>query len=119
IGLTNFLNGTVASAADGRIGFSVGDLSFPGLAAGREASLRQGEPADAAIRAEQVRIDRDAHALDGLDTVLEGSVADAIFEGERVVYDVAVTRLGDRRIRVFDHDPALHAEFPVGARVFI
>ena len=75
--------------------------------------------ADAALRAEQIRIAASAEALAGLATVLEGLVADVIFEGERVVYEVKVAPLGGMTLRVFDHDPQEHAGFAAGARVFL
>lgn len=72
-----------------------------------------------AVRAEQIRIATDAGALIGLDTVLAGTVADSIFEGERVVYEVRVPSLGDRVLKVFDHDPVGHTQFEPGTGVHL
>jgi len=75
--------------------------------------------ADAALRAEQIRIAASSDALAGLATVAPGTVADVIFEGERVVYEVRLDALAGVTLRVFDHDPQEHAGFAAGARVFL
>ena len=75
--------------------------------------------ADAALRAEQIRIAGSAKAIDQLETVVQGKVEDVIFEGERVAYDVVVADLDGVRLRVLDHDPGQHAEFAIGATVFL
>jgi putative spermidine/putrescine transport system ATP-binding protein len=72
-----------------------------------------------AIRAEQIRIAGTPTALAGLDTVLTGHVSDAIFEGERVVYEIAVPSLEGLVLRVFDHDPAGHSQYATGEPVSI
>jgi len=51
--------------------------------------------------------------------VMPGTVADVIFEGERVVYEVRPEPLFGVTLRVFDHDPLEHAGFAAGARVFL
>ena len=85
----------------------------------RRRGRRPGAAADAALRAEQIRIAAGAEALAGLATVLAARVADVIFEGERVVYEVTLAALGGMTLRVFDHDPQEHAGFAAGARVFL
>src|SRR5262249_39426213 len=107
------------SLRDGVARLKVGAAELQGTAAGDGPPLTEGSAAEAALRAEQVRVAMTAGDLRNLDTVLEGRVADVIFEGERIVYEVQVDGFGEHRVRAFDHDPALHAEYPVGARVFI
>lgn len=68
--------------------------------AGPATAFVHGEcPARGALRAEQIRIASDREALGDADTVFEGTVTDAIFEGERVVYEVAVAGLGGTTLR--------------------
>ncbi|WP_292521823.1 TOBE domain-containing protein, partial [Mesorhizobium sp.] len=61
----------------------------------------EGDKASGAIRAEQIRLAGDAAQLSTLDCVLAGTVSDTIFEGERMVYEVACAAIGDEVIRVF------------------
>ncbi len=117
IGVTNFLSGVVREGADGSLMLAVGDALIAGRPGG--AALAAGTTADAALRAEQIRIAPSAESLAGLATVLEGVVADVIFEGERVVYEVRLAPLAGTTLRVFDHDSREHAGFAAGARVFL
>ena len=61
-----------------------------------------------AIRAEQIRIAARKERRPGSRRRSQGIVADVIFEGERIVYEVAVPALGGAVMRVFDHDPEEH-----------
>jgi putative spermidine/putrescine transport system ATP-binding protein len=116
IGVTNFFAGTV-TASDGRtIRFACDGMALAGTAA-TTARLEPGEKVEAALRAEQIRIRAARADLAGLDTIVAGTVADAIFEGERMVYEVEFE--GGRTLRVFDHDRALHAEFEAASPVFL
>lgn len=118
IGVTNFLAGSVRGGDEtGAVKLAVGDVVMPGRPG--SGPIAAGAMADAALRAEQIRIGASAEALAGLATVLEGTVADVIFEGERVVYEVGLAPLGGTILRVFDHDPQEHAGFTPGARVFL
>jgi putative spermidine/putrescine transport system ATP-binding protein len=119
IGVTNFLFGEVRASADGKVVLSVGATLLTGTTAAGAPLPRVGGHADAALRAEQIRIAGTAVAIGHVDTVIDGTVADVIFEGERVVYEVRVEALGPTVLRVFDHDPALHAGFATGSRVFL
>jgi putative spermidine/putrescine transport system ATP-binding protein len=117
IGVTNFLSGKVHGCGDGRVTLAVGDMAMTGhAAAGMPAT---GALVDVALRAEQIRIAATAEALAGLATVAPGTVADVIFEGERVVYEVRLETLAGVTLRVFDHDPAEHVGFAAGARVYL
>ena len=119
IGVTNFLPGTAATAPTGAPALTIGTMSLAGAAAAGASPPPPGAPAIGALRAEQVRIAASAAELGELATVVPGVVADTIFEGERIVYEVAVDALGGGTVRVFDHDPALHAEFAVDSPVFL
>jgi putative spermidine/putrescine transport system ATP-binding protein len=119
IGVTNFLTGTVRSVDGCDIAFEQNGLALCGVVGDERNPPQPGATASGAIRAEQIRMSAEASALSGLDTVTSGVVADAIFEGERVVYEVRVAALGDAALRVFDHDPAGHKEFEPGAVVHL
>jgi len=120
IGVTNFIAGRVVAAAEaGGVNIAVGETTLAGVASVGGALPATGSLADAALRAEQVRVASAASDLGHLDTVLPGKVEDVIFEGERVVYEVSLDSLDGLRLRVFSHDPAIHAEFPTSSRVFL
>lgn len=117
IGVTNFLSGTAAAGVQPAL--TVGVTTLPGTVSADAEAVAAGAPAVGALRAEQIRIAGAAEQLSDLATVVAGTVIDTIFEGERVVYEVIVGELGNAILRVFDHDPTLHAEFTVGAGVFL
>jgi putative spermidine/putrescine transport system ATP-binding protein len=119
IGVTNFLAGTVEGFADGTVRLRCGALALPGRAASEGAALSAGGQAVAALRAEQVRLGAGPDGLAGLDTVLAATVRDAIFEGERIVYTVEAHGLDGPALRVFDHDPADHAQHRIGATIHL
>ena len=72
IGVTNFLSGKVRGCGDGRVTLAVGDTVMTGHAAAGDRP-RPGRLADAALRAEQIRIAATAEALAGLATVVAGN----------------------------------------------
>jgi putative spermidine/putrescine transport system ATP-binding protein len=117
IGVTGFIDGVVSSVSGGQVRFSRGEVELGGIIAGDAAPPRIGERIAGAIRAEQIRIGATAHQLKNVDTIVEGEIADAIFEGERIVYEVSVAALGGVVLRVFDHDPVGHSQFEPGTRV--
>ena len=119
IGVSNFLSGATQATSGGAVSLSVGAATLVGTAATAGAPPVTGRSADAVVRAEQIRIAAAAADIAHLDTVMAGVVTDAIFEGERVVYEIHIEELGGITLRVFDHDPALHAEFAAGAAVFL
>lgn len=120
IGVTNFLQGkALSSEAEGEVRFLHGDVVLRGRAGSAAASLGNGREVRGALRAEQIRIAGEEAALTGLDTVVSGEVEDAIFEGERVVYEISVPALDGAILRVFDHDVVGHTQFEAGRRVFL
>ncbi len=115
IGVTNFIAGSFTDEG-GTPALQLGALRVPGII-GSNASPAKGAPATGAVRAEQVRITGMANTLDGLDTIVTGTVTDAIFEGERIVYEVDVPAVGVSAFRVFDHDAEEHQQFAPGAEI--
>jgi putative spermidine/putrescine transport system ATP-binding protein len=114
IGVTNFIEGAVASINGDRIVFD-----RPGFAGriGNGFRPAAGAVARGALRAEQIRIGSGRETLGDVDTLFDGTVTDAIFEGERVVYEVSVKELGETPLRVFDHDPVTHNQHDIGSTV--
>ncbi|MEM7711772.1 MAG: ABC transporter ATP-binding protein, partial [Pseudomonadota bacterium] len=117
IGVTNVLEGR-ATAMDGdRVTFGQ-DAAGPLTGTWNHADPAEiGAPVSAALRAEQVRMAANAEPLGPLDTIRTGTVRDTIFEGERVVYEIAPDGMGLETLRVFDHDPAAHDPFRIGDAV--
>ncbi len=115
IGVTNFIEGKVIDIASPAATFEASGLRLAGIAA--DAALASGAPCKGAVRAEQIRIAPGNSQLDGLEFTIQGRVADCIFEGERVVYEVRVPGLADVTMRVFDHDPESHLQFGPGDEV--
>ena len=108
IGVSSVIGGIAAAH-----GLKSGGLTLPGVV---PQGLRDGAPARGVIRAEQIRIGRTTDQLAGCDTLFEGSVADVIFEGERLLYAVEVPALG-QRLQVYHHDPEALAVFEAGSPV--
>lgn len=73
----------------------IGDRLLPGRAPNPLTAPRPGQPAVAALRAERVRIGTTG-ALTENGTRLAARVADVVFEGERVLYELVVPELGRR-----------------------
>ena len=119
IGVTNFLTGAVRKVAGGRVSFVHGEVGIEGSIGDPQSPPAVDQAASGAIRAEQIRIAGEASRLAELNTVVEGVVSDAIFEGERVVYEVTVSALGGAVLRVFDHDPEGHSQHEIGSKVFL
>ncbi|RUU45153.1 ABC transporter ATP-binding protein [Mesorhizobium sp. M6A.T.Ca.TU.002.02.2.1] len=120
IGVTNFIAGTVRVVSEaGDVSILRGDLMLAGKIGDPANPPAEGGNASGAIRAEQIRLASDAAQLSKLDCVLAGTVTDTIFEGERMVYEVACAAIGQEVIRVFDHDAAAHTQFDIGESVFL
>ncbi|MDO9418144.1 ABC transporter ATP-binding protein [Pararhizobium sp.] len=119
IGVTNFVPGIVESVSDRSCVIVHAGYRLSGVTGDDRNPPKAGLAASGAIRAEQIRIAASPEALSGLGTVLPAVLTDAIFEGERVVYELRVAALGDTMLRVFDHDPIGHTQFEPGASVHV
>jgi putative spermidine/putrescine transport system ATP-binding protein len=117
IGTTDFVSGRITSVSADGLALQSGNLSFRGLPASTSSRLRLGQHVAAAIRAEQIRVASEAGELAHLDTVTAGRIEDAIFEGERIVYIVAVPALDGLHLRAIDPAPALHTQLEPGKSV--
>lgn len=83
------------------------------------AELPSGAPVQGIIRAEQIRIATAPDALEGSDTRLTGTVEDVIFEGERLLYIVAVPAMPGIDFRIYHHDPDKLELFDIGQTALI
>lgn len=114
IGVTNFIEGTAVSASGSAVTLACKGRELVGVLAAGSATVAQAARCTCAIRAEQVRIAPSQDRLGRLETQVRGQVNDAIFEGERIVYEIKVAELGDVVMKVFDHDPVGHLQFDPG-----
>jgi putative spermidine/putrescine transport system ATP-binding protein len=113
IGLTSFMPGVIATEPKGvRIGEQTLRARLP-------ADAAPGSGVDCAIRAERVHLLDASAASSEWDTIIEASVRERIFEGDRVVYEVACPTLNDALVYVFDYDPIRHQAHETGDEVRI
>jgi putative spermidine/putrescine transport system ATP-binding protein len=119
IGVTNFVEGTVISTAEHSVTLACEGRTLVGVLAAGSPAMEQAAHCICAIRAEQVRIASSQEKLHKLETQVRGEVADAIFEGERIVYEIRVAELGNVVMKVFDHDPIGHLQFNPGDSVYL
>ena len=106
IGLTSLLSGEVVRIQGAQVVVRIGDLVLKGRTAAD--GLSAGSAVECAIRAEQVRILAPQDHGQGFDNILEGEVAQQIFEGDRMVYEIRCAGMDDGLIFAFDHDPTHH-----------
>ena len=116
IGVTNFIEGAVACVARPMVEVDAFALRLTGMAS---EAFAKADRCVGAIRAEQVRIAAGRNKPAGVETAVVGVVVDAIFEGERIVYEVEVPALGGAVMRVFDHDAENHQQFSPGDEVSV
>lgn len=111
LGVSSFVDGVCTAG-----GLSVADHELAGVHVGEIAA---GTPVRGAIRAEQIRISADPSPLDDCETRLEGRVRDVIFEGERLLYLVAVALDERCDFQIYHHDPAAFDLYEIGTFVSI
>lgn len=117
IGVTNFVSGEVSSIDGAEVTFTSGEQTFIGTWSSASAAPSAGSAVTGALRAEQIRIGTAAGDLSACQTVRTGVVRDTIFEGERTVYEIALSASSASLIRIFDHDPGAHKQFAIGETV--
>ena len=106
IGLTSLLTGQVAGIRGPDVEIHISGMALKGRTS--DAELLGGHAAECAVRAEQVRIFRTGEHSPVFDNVFKGVVAQTIFEGDRMVYQIRCPDLDDAMIFAFDHDPSHH-----------
>ena len=109
VGLTALFGGSIEAIDEEGPLVRVGTVT---LRARPGSPLTPGGAVDCAIRAEQIRILPEGDEADAgrFDNRVTGQVAQRIFEGDRMVYQVTVPELAGATLFVFDHDPPHHAE---------
>ena len=123
--VANFIG--VANAFEGVLDTLQGDMARANFQGNRlDGTLRsdaqglaQGAPLKGAVRAEQISIGLTEAALGEVDAAFKGTVADVIFEGERLLYEVLVPALGSDPLRIFHHDQHDFATHKTGTDVFV
>ena len=111
LGVSSFVDGEAAPG-----GMVVAGTTLSGTPMG---DLAAGTPVRGAIRAEQVRIGTEGAHLPDCETRLTGTVHDAIFEGERLLYIVRADLGEGAEFQIYHHDPTEFDLFEIGARVRI
>jgi putative spermidine/putrescine transport system ATP-binding protein len=119
IGVTNFLEGPATSVSGNEVAFRCAGHELSGISVGSGPEIKAGMACSGAIRAEQIRVAAAPEKLADLTFRFPAEIIDAIFEGERMVYEVNVAELGGVSFRVFDHDPIGHTQFLPGERVLV
>jgi putative spermidine/putrescine transport system ATP-binding protein len=111
LGVGAFVEGVAAEGP----ALVAGGATLPGRAPEGRSAPAPGRPARGALRADRVRLAASG-APDGCDAVVEAVVTDAIFEGDRILYELRAPALG-AVLRAADADPGAHARHAPGARV--
>ncbi|MDZ5697920.1 ABC transporter ATP-binding protein [Chelativorans sp. M5D2P16] len=119
IGVTNFISGTVRSVGDGQVVVRHGEREITGVPGNMHNPPVAGSNVAGAIRAERIWIAREPLAADAAQDSVKGTISDAIFEGERIVYEVRVPEFGDAIMRVFHHDPLAHGQPEPGDEIVL
>nr|WP_244935023.1 ABC transporter ATP-binding protein [Acuticoccus sediminis] len=111
VGVTSIFPARVVEADGAAVTVEAGGTRLTARGTG---TLSPGDRVECTLRAEQVAI---SEGPLGHENTVTGTVAQQIFEGDRMVYAVTVEGLGGATIFVFDHDPAVHRSIPEGAAV--
>ncbi len=119
IGVTNDLSGVLTAETGGDATAKFGNVELTGVYRKGVHALQPGASVMGALRAEQIRIASKDQSLDDMDADFQGTVLDVIFEGERLLYEVAVPELSAGTIRIFHHDQDDFATLEQGAAVHI
>lgn len=119
IGVTNAFEGTLKSIEGEMAHCEFHGIPVEGFLRSKSDGLSAGTPVKGAVRAEQVRLGPSRSDLTDVDAVFEGIVTDVIFEGERLLYEVAVPALSTEPIRIFHQDQNDFATNELGQAMFI
>jgi putative spermidine/putrescine transport system ATP-binding protein len=111
IGMTNFLPAEVVEHGPGAMRLRIGTLE---LEVPSGTARPAGGPVEVALRAERIRLLAPGETAE---ITVEGKVAAAIFEGDRIVYEVAVPTLARQPLRLYDLDPLGHGRRRPGEAV--
>jgi putative spermidine/putrescine transport system ATP-binding protein len=119
IGVTNFLDGLVHSTDGELVRYAAGVQQLVGKWSGLSEPPQAGSQVTGALSAENVTIAEQSDDHRRFETIVEGTVLDAIYEGERVVYEIAVPAADGAVIRAYHHQSDARPVFDRGARVHL
>lgn len=119
IGVTNSFSGLFQSSHGTSASAEFQGIQLSGVMRSSADELTVGTPIKGAVRAEQIRIATSRDDLGQVDAAFEGTVADVIFEGERLLYEISVPGLSNEPVRIFHHDQGELATHELGESVFI
>jgi putative spermidine/putrescine transport system ATP-binding protein len=119
IGVTNVFTAQVSSLEDNTANVTLGAVNLAGTVRSTTNELTTGSKVQCALRAEQIRVASQKHALSDLDFQFQGTISDVIFEGERQIYEVDVPELSATPIRIFHHDQDDFATHDVGEPIHL
>jgi putative spermidine/putrescine transport system ATP-binding protein len=119
IGVTNFLDGLVHSTDGELVRYAAGVQQLVGKWSGLSEPPQAGSQVTGALRAENVTIAEQSDDHRRFETIVEGTVLDAIYEGERVVYEIAVPAADGAVIRAYHHQSDARPVFGRGARLHL
>ena len=111
LGLTNFLEATVTGRDGDGPRVRVGAVELRG-----RGDVAAGARVAAALRAEKIRL---VEPGESAEVTFPAIVTETIFEGDRILYQVRVTALGDVLLQLYVHDPADHGRHEPGEAVTI
>jgi putative spermidine/putrescine transport system ATP-binding protein len=119
IGVTNAFEGELTKTTKEETTARFGAVSLTGVLRGSDTKAQKGQAVKGALRAEHIRIAANKSELSVFDAQFEGTVSDVIFEGERLLYEVAVPQLREEPVRIFHHDQNDFATHALGGTVHI
>lgn len=114
LGMTNILAARLKSADGNMAEVTIGETTL----SGRNEGVTAGSQAvQCALRAERIKVENPgAPAMVGTQRV-PATIAEEIFEGDRLIYHCRVPALQDAELRVVDSDPASHGVRRIGEPV--
>jgi putative spermidine/putrescine transport system ATP-binding protein len=116
LGMTNIFPGVVLESTAGRVVVQAGRVVTPAHAAD-DVVLSPGTRVDCALRAEKLHVT--AQPDPGHDGRVDAVVLQAIFEGDRTVYELSAEALGGALLRVIDRHPEEHVRRRPGDAVVV
>ncbi|SDZ90989.1 ABC transporter ATP-binding protein [Rubrimonas cliftonensis] len=113
LGVGAFLDGVAAEGP----ALAIAGATLPGRAPAGRAAPAPGARARGSLRADRVRLAGAGATPAGCHAAAPALVEDAIFEGDRILYELRLPTMGGARLRAIDRDPGAHARHAPGAAV--
>lgn len=119
VGETNIVAGTLVELTGELATVKLDALTLRGVLRSNPKAAHVGSAMRCGVRAEQIRISATRADLNDLDVIMDGTVVDVIFEGERLLYELSVPQLSSEPIRIYHHDLNDFATHELGQSVHI